>query len=178
MAGEIDGNSCEYHLGFSERLIFSAHSLCNHYGLQDVDTMRAVCYQSLLACEVALKAALEKAGRSISHIKARRHDISGLLGDLGGLCEIQKEVFPGQLSWVPATDIRSKSINLPSGALITLGKLLDDTSTLTSEYPNEIRYGDLIRHYPPDAVLACAQLIVYWVKEHWSVLRIKAEGSP
>ena len=39
----------EYHIGLSERFIFSAQALCNQYGLHDEDTMRAVCvcYQML-----------------------------------------------------------------------------------------------------------------------------------
>lgn len=165
----------EFHIGTSEKLIFSANALRNHYGSNDEDAMRMICYLSLLACEIALKAALEKAGLPISQIENRRHNLAGLLDDLGRHCKIEKGIVDGLRAWVPATDIRGKTIEDSNGAQITVGKLLDDTAQHTSRYPNEIRYGNSIQHYPPEVVLDAATKVVEWVNNHWENMRLKTK---
>ena len=91
-------------------------------GLDSVDAVRTVLYLSSLASEIALKALLEKAGNPVEDIKARGHNLSGLLVDLGK-CQIQAEVVKGSLRWVPATRLRSVTVD-KSFSDATVGKLL------------------------------------------------------
>lgn len=85
----------EYNIGFSEKLLGAAQSVADD-GLDSVDAVRTILYLSSLASEITLKALLEKAGKPVKDIQARRHSLSGLLVDLGK-CQIQEEVVKGSL---------------------------------------------------------------------------------
>lgn len=159
----------EYSIGFSEKLIDAARGVTAE-NFNDVDAVRTVLYLSSLASEIALKALLEKAGLPIKEIKARGHSLSGLLADLG-MCRIQAEITAGSSIWVSASRLRSKVVdNHYSDA--TVGKLLTGEERGASKYPNELRYGDHVKDYPPGLKLAAAKAVIDWAKEHWEEIRL------
>jgi predicted hydrocarbon binding protein len=72
----------EYDIAFGERLAETAKLVAND-GLDSLDAKRTVLYLSLLSSEIVMKALLEKAGRPISKIRARSHNLKNLLEDIG-----------------------------------------------------------------------------------------------
>lgn len=38
---------------------------------------------------------------------------------------------------------------------------------------NQIRYGDVLRHYPPEAVAQMAAEVVAFARQHWQSIRVK-----
>ena len=158
----------EYNTGFSEKLIDAAVAVAAE-DFNDVDAVRTVLYLSSLASEIALKALLEKAGIPIKNIKARGHSLSGLLTDLGK-CQIQAEVTAGSRTWVPATRLRSKVVDSRYSDA-TVGTLLTGEERGASKYPNELRYGDHFKDYPPELKLGAAKAVIAFAKEHWNEIR-------
>lgn len=171
---EGDNTMSEYNIGFSEKLLDAAQSVAKD-GLDSADAIRTVLYLSSLASEIALKALLEKAGKPIKDIKARRHSLSGLLVDLGG-CRIKDEVVKGSLSWVPATRVRSVTFD-QRFYNATVGKLLTGEEQGASKYPNELRYGDHVKDYPPELKLKAARALVDWAHKHWDEIRLGRSKS-
>jgi len=157
-----------YSLDFSENLIRAAQAV-NDNGDDSVDAMRTVLYLSLLSCEISLKALLEKAGMPITEIRNRSHNLERLLMDLGR-CEVEEEVANGVRKWVPAMRIRSKVITI-NEAQLTIGDFLEGESQGASRYPNEVRYGEHLYHYPPEASLNAASTILHWAREKWDIIR-------
>jgi HEPN domain-containing protein len=162
----------EYNIVFSEKLLDAARAVADD-GLDSVDAIRTVLYLSSLASEIALKGLLEKAGKPIKNIKARRHNLSRLLVNVGG-CQIQDEVVKDSLSWVPATRVRSVPVDqrFPDA---TVGKLLTGEEQSSSKYPNELRYGDHVRDYPPELKLKAAHTLVEWAHKHWDEIRLSSK---
>ena len=157
----------EYSLEFSQRLITAARSFGDKEKIDD-ETGRAVLYLSLLSCEISLKAVLEKAGYTIKELKKRSHDFSGLTKDLC-LCDLEGTGIGGSKLFTGAR-LLSKEVdpNIGNG---TVGALLKGKEQGASKYPNEIRYGELIRHFPPVLMLNCASVVCNWCNENIS--RIK-----
>lgn len=156
------GGSC-VHQGFFNGL------LVIDQGLETIEARRAVLYLSLLATEVAIKAMLEKAGEPPSRIRRRSHDLSGLLKDLGK-CRIEVEAYAGANLQVSASRIRAIHVQAPNGQ-ITVGKILEAEAAGASRYPNQVRYGPLLRHYPAEVVAAMSSQIVAFAERHWSTLQ-------
>jgi len=166
---EGDNTMSEYNIGFSEKLLDAARFVAKD-GLNSVDAVRTVLYLSSLASEIALKALLEKARKPIEDIKARGHNLSGLLVDLGK-CQIRAEVVKGSLRWVPAIRLWSVTVdNRFSDA--TVGKLLTGEEHGASKYPNELRYGDYVKDYPPELKLKAARALFDWALKHWDDIRL------
>lgn len=157
----------EYSIEFGKKLIEAAQAIVER-GENSEDAGRAILYLSLLACEIILKALLEKAGRPIGEIRKLSHDLSKLLDKLG-LCEVEADIANDLMRWIPATGIRGEVI-VPNTKL-TVGVLLEGESHGTSKYPNEIRYGDRIYHFPPVAVLTGAKILFEWAHEKWDKIR-------
>lgn len=158
----------EYNLGFSEKLIDAARVVADE-GLDSVDAKRTVLYLSSLACEIALKSLLEKVVQPVKEIKAHGHDLSTLLKDVGE-CEIQEEIVNGSLSWVPATRLRAVTVDKRHGNA-TVGTLLTAEEHGASKYPNEMRYGEYLNHYPPELLFQTANTLVVWAHDHWYRIR-------
>ena len=159
----------EYSIHFGQKL-FEAGRIVLEQGGDSVDTKRTVLYLSLLSCEIILKAFLERAGKPIKEIKARSHNLEGLLDDLG-CCEVEEDIGNGILEWVPAVRLRSEVVKINTGES-TVGKLLAGESQGASGYPNQIRYGDRLYHFPPEAVLNSAAVIHQWVQDRWNRIRL------
>jgi hypothetical protein len=75
--------------------------------------------------------------------------------------------------WVPASGflIRGKEIKWGE-ATVTVGELLEVERQGASQYPNQIRYGEIIYHAPPEMVLNAATLLLRCAREKWDKIRL------
>jgi HEPN domain-containing protein len=158
----------EYEIGFSEKLTDAAQFIVKD-DLKSIDSIRTVLYLSLLSCEISLKALLEKAGTPIKTIRARSHNLNELLNDLGK-CKIQVKIGDKYRS-VSASRLRSVTID-KRYSNSTVGTLLEAECRGASSYPNQIRYGDSLKHYPPKLILKTAKAIIVWARNHWDTIRV------
>lgn len=142
-----------YSLEFSKSLIDAAQALVPRLSSNNEEEGRAVLYLSLLSCEISLKATLETAGVDVKKLKKRSHNIHLLLEDISD--------FKLTTTGMSASEIRSKTVKegVSNG---TVGALLSSQARLCSTYPNEIRYGEIITHFPPDLMLDCARVLNTW----------------
>ena len=152
----------EYSLDFSQRLIEAAKSFVGKENAED-ETARLVLYLSLLSCEISLKALLEKAGYTSKELKRRSHGLSGLTEDLC-FCDLTGTSTAGSKDQSAAM-LLSQVVD-PAFANATVGNLLCAEELGASKYPNEIRYGDLPRHYPPLIMLMCAEIVCKWANDN------------
>jgi len=146
----------DYSFEFAERLLESADALFHESAEKD-DAGRAILYLSCLSCEISLKALLESSGYSAAELRRRSHKLDELLNDIGS-CTIEG-------TNQRATTIRSKTV-VPGTANGTVGTLLKSSLSGGSVYPNEIRYGEVVKHYSPEAMLKCAKIVSNWCNEH------------
>jgi hypothetical protein len=160
-----------YNIEFSRQLIDAAQGIVDR-GENSEDAGRAILYLSLLSCEIILKALLEKAGMPAGEIMQVSHDLSKLLVELGG-CEVEEEISTQLMRWVPATQIREKAV-IPE-TMLTVGVLLEGEGREASKYPNAIRYGERIYHFPPVAVLMGAKNLLDWAHQKWDRIRIRGK---
>lgn len=157
----------EYNLQFSKRLIDAAKSFLDNDQISD-ETGRAILYLSLLSCEISLKALLEQAGYTITELKKRSHDLHGLVKDLC-LCDIVGTGIDGSKPYTGAK-LLSQIVD-PCIGNGTVGALLKCEEQGASKYPNEIRYGDLVKHFPPMLMLDCASIVCDWSERN--IFRIR-----
>lgn len=162
----------EYNLDFSKKLIDAARVVLND-GIDSFDAQRTVLYLSLLSSEITLKALLEKAGMSIKEIKEHSHNIDSLMVSLGD-CEVEEDIGTNVLKWVPASRLRSEVVSTDTGTT-TVGKFLSAESCGASKYPNQIRYGNHLVHYPPETALEASAVILSYVRNHWDRVRLSSK---
>jgi hypothetical protein len=160
----------EYDIAFGKRLAETARMVAAE-GLVEVDAQRTVLYLSLLSTEIALKAMLEQAGKPVPDIRARSHRLAELLSDLGQ-CEVEVEMTPGAKRYVSASRIRAIPLS-HVGAQSTVGAVIDAESPGVSTYPNQVRYGEVLRHFPADVAAQMAAEVSAYALEHWHSIRIK-----
>jgi len=160
----------EYSLEFSQRLIDAAKSFVDKDKIDD-EAGRAVLYLSLLSCEISLKALLEKARYTVKELKKRSHDFSGLIEDIC-LCDLEGTGIAGSKPHTGA-ELLAQVVdpNIRNG---TVGALLKCEEQGASKYPNEIRYGELVRHFPPMLMLNCASKIFQWGRNNISIIKRKS----
>jgi len=139
----------EYDIEFANRLAECSVGIVAE-GIDSLDAKRAAIYISLLSTEIALKALLEKAGKPICEIRNRSHKLKELLRDIGD-CEIRLEVIKDDFRWISASDLRSQTVDDRFGNAV-VGVLVDAEDGGASVYPNQIRYGDVLRHYPAEVI--------------------------
>jgi hypothetical protein len=163
----------EYSIEFSKRLIDAAKGIVDR-GENSEDAGRAVLYLSLLSCEITLKALLEKAGMPVDEIRKVSHDLRRLLAELGQ-CEVEEEISGQLMQWVPATQIRGKTI-IPE-TMFTVGVLLEGESQGASKYPNDIRYGEHIYRFPPVVVLTGSEILIDWAYQKWDRIRSRRKWN-
>ena len=157
----------EYSLEFSRRLLDAAKSFIDKDKIDD-ETGRAVLYMSLLSCEISLKALLEKAGYTIKELKNRSHDFSGLIKDLC-FCDLEGTGIGGLKPYTGAKLLAQVvDPNISNG---TVGALLSCKEQGVSKYPNEIRYGELVRHFPPMLMFDCASKVCEWGKGNIAIIK-------
>lgn len=153
----------EYSIEFAQEMAKASNGIVSA-GLGSEDAQRAALYVGLVACEIAIKSALEKAGKPISDIKTNGHNLSKLLDDLSS-CTVLAEISAGVLTRVPATRVRSIVVD-SNYADATVGKLLQAEQFGASKFPNEIRYGDTLKHFPASVIARLSEKVVAWVKLH------------
>jgi hypothetical protein len=158
----------EYSLSFAEKLAKTA-TLVAKDGLADPDAKRTVLYLSLLSTEISLKAMLEQAGVPLLNIRKRSHNLAGLLRDVGR-CKVEVQVAPSTRMHVPASRLRACTLEHPP-ATPTVGEAIDAESKGASQYPGQVRYGRLPRHYPPELVAQLATKVAAFAKRHWKSIR-------
>ena len=133
---------------------------------------RASAYLSLLACELVIKALLEKAGFSVKDIKKASHDLHKLSGLLGQ-CEVNVPAcLNGPSVWGPASRFRAIVIKIDDRET-TVGQVLDAEKQGASRYPQEIRYGgSQLTHFDPEALLNAALKLECFANQHWDTIRL------
>lgn len=142
----------EYSFDFSARMIDSAEYLFNAHADKE-DAGRAILYLSCLSCEISMKALLEKTGYTTKELRYFSHKLHDLLAEISS-CDHRK-------SDQRASSIRSKIV-IENTANGTVGTLLASQVGNASTYPNEIRYGEVVTHFPPEAMLKCAKVVLRW----------------
>jgi hypothetical protein len=139
--------------------------------LVPLDAQRTVLYLSLLSTEITLKAMLERAGKPVPEIRVRSHRLAELLSDLGE-CEVEVEMTPGTKRYVSASRLRACPLKHGDGES-TVGAVIDAESQGASTYPNQVRYGDVLRHFPAEVVAQMATKVSAFARKYWQSLRIK-----
>ncbi|GLX78285.1 hypothetical protein tinsulaeT_16250 [Thalassotalea insulae] len=156
----------EFSFEFSERLIESAQGLLESSPEKD-EAGRTILYLSCLSCEISMKALLERSGYSIQELKRFSHRLHNLLDEITTCTHSDPERR--------VSSIRSKEVlsGISNG---TVGTLLVSQIESASTYPNEIRYGEIVTHFPAPAMLQCARVVLNWCKENDGCL-IRVTGS-
>lgn len=157
-----------YDVDFGGKLADTAKSIASN-GINDPAAKRVVIYLGLLSAEISLKAMLEQAGVAVSKIRRRGHDLSGLLDDLGK-CKVRVDIVPGVPRLVPAARLRAVAIK-QGRSEITVGKVIKSEQDGASKYPNSIRYGNHLRHYPAMVVADMACAVSCFARVNWSSLK-------
>ena len=157
----------EYSLDFSRRLIDAAEFLKENKSTE-AEVARTIAYLSRLSCEISLKALLEQAGFSIRELKNRSHNFEGLLRDICS-CElsVNENSMPLSASRLLAEKVVDDYFNG------TVGALLQAESEGGSQYPNQIRYGDNVKDYPPLFLIKCALVVHRWAEENIAKIKRK-----
>ncbi len=158
----------EFNIGFSEKLIEAAELVAGD-GIKEFDSLQTVIYLSLLSSEISLKALLEQAGYSIKAIRKYSHNLKQLLDSLGS-CEVKVEIVPGNLRWVSASRLMNKVVDSVYGDA-TVGAMIEKAEKEASTYPNNIRYGESIQHFPPELILKMAKTILQWAKKNIDTIK-------
>jgi len=158
----------EYDLSFARKLADTAALLADQ-GLTTLEARRTALYLSLLATEIGIKAMLEHAGEPVANIRKHSHNLGALTRELGK-CKVEIKFAPGVQKQVSAAKIRAVEVGDESGK-VTVGKILDAEAQGASIYPNQIRYGPLLRHYPAEVVVIMAGEVVAFAEMHWSTIR-------
>lgn len=157
-----------YDIKFANKLADVAQGLVEQK-LSSHEDRRTVAYLSRLSMELSLKAFLEKAGVPVSKIRKHSHNLRGLLAEVGK-CEVEVDVTPNYREWCPASRLRSVTVAFQDSD-IPLGVVIDAERHGASVYPNEIRYGEQVKDFPPEVLALVANRVVVWVQEHWHAVR-------
>lgn len=149
----------EYNLEFSEAMAESSGLILRSDSLPE-EGQRTALYTALVACEMALKYALTHAGVSVP----KTHDLSKLIG-LVSNCSVEQEITKGVIKRVPASRIRGVLASDEYSDAI-LGKLLEAEEYGASKFPNEIRYGHALKHFPASVMQQASIQLISWVQSH------------
>lgn len=149
----------EYSLDFSEAMSKSSKLVISCDTMPE-EAQRASLYMSLVSCEISLKYIVAKAKVRVP----KTHDLSKLV-DLVSACTVEDEITMGTIMRVPASRIRSvvaceKYVNA------TLGNLLESELIGASKFPNEIRYGHVLKHFPAEVMQKASMRLLTWVKRY------------
>ena len=155
----------DYSISFARKMSDISVSIASE-GSTSEDDQRVITYIALIACEVALKAALEKAGVSAKALRKCSHDLCRLLS-LMSKCRILTE----QGLWINASIIRSLIVDDNYGDA-TVGKLLEAERQGASKFPIHIRYGATLNHYPASVLACLSKIVVNWVNIHYEQITL------
>lgn len=160
----------EYNIAFGKKLAETARIVLDN-DAESYEARQTAAYLSLLSSEISLKAMLEKAGVNTNVVRKRSHHLNDLLNDICG-CEIEVQVAPGLQKFVSAARLCSMQIQYQNGKT-TVGRVLRGEQEGASVYPNEVRYGDNLKHFPPEVLVEMADAVATFAAEHWDSIRIK-----
>ena len=163
----------EYDIAFAQKLAEVAAAVAED-GLSTAEARRTVLYLSLLSAEISLKAMLEQAGKPAGDIEALGHRLADLMGELDH-CEVEADIVPNRRRHVSASRLRSLVVKW-AGAEATVGQIIDAELTGASKYPNRVRYGELLKHYPAAVVARMAMDVANFAVHHLQDIRLK--GRP
>lgn len=161
----------QFDLNFGRKLAETAHALTIEEDRFDIAAKQVTAYLSLLSIEISLKAMLEKAGVPHGVIRGHSHGLSELLSEVCR-CEVNSNLSLPHESWVSAVRIRAIRVQL-ADAESTVGEIVESSEKDASKYPNQIRYGSGLRHFPPEALAQTALRIVEFAVAHWDGLRLR-----
>lgn len=154
----------EYNLDFADRMLDSSKFLLS---TSEPSAKKAAVYNALVACEIALKSALKLAGKPLKDIPWS-HNLSQLLR-LVSKCTVEVEIGT-TFRRVSASRIRGRVVD-SAYANATIGHLLQAEVLGASKFPNEVRYGEIFRHFPAEVVAKLAQELINWVREHGDTIK-------
>jgi hypothetical protein len=118
---------------------------------------------ALVACEIALKSVLESAGVELESIP-KTHNLSKLL-KMVSKRKVLVDIGNKNFQEVSASRLRGVVVDA-NYANATVGNLMQAEQNGASVFPNEIRYGAILKHYPALTVCNLGIALVDWVKEH------------
>ena len=163
----------EYDLGFATKLAQTA-ALLDEREPYSCDARRVMIYLSRLSMEVALKALLERAGKKVSEIRSRSHDLNALLNDLDS-CQVLYST-EGEDEWVSAASVRGIMIDLGLVKL-PIGDFIASTHPNLSKYPNQIRYGSTVVDFQPTFLVDSAVQLCVWANKHVKTIRLAKSAA-
>ena len=100
----------------------------------------------------------------VTKIRKHRRCLASLLAEFSR-CEISVE---GQRQ--PATRIRAIVVD-PAFKDATIGHLIEAEKYGASKFPTEIRYGDVVNHFPARVMTALSEQLVDWMECHINDIR-------
>lgn len=153
----------EYNIDFAFQMAHASKNILENDS-ESEGAKRAALYTSLVACEIGLKVALENAGHKIKDIMKKRHNLSELLKMVSSCTVIRNMTEEGNPRRVLATCIRGKTVTEGT----TVGELLEAEEAGASVFPNEIRYGDVVKHYDVSVMSRLSFVVLSWVTLHSS----------
>jgi hypothetical protein len=149
----------EYNLEFAEAMAESSALILCSKALPE-EAQRAALYTALVACEIALKYALPAAKIAVP----KTHDLSKLVGPVSN-CTVEVEISKSVVKRVSANRIRNIAATLDYSDAI-LGNLFEAEGFGASRFPNEIRYGHTLKHFPASVMQQASVQLISWVKLH------------
>lgn len=163
----------QYDVNFGRKLAEVANALTIQEDRLDLATKQTIAYLSLLSIEISLKAILEKAGVPQAAIRAHSHKLADLLREVCK-CEVSVNLTSEDKNWVSAVRLRAIPVFVEI-TQSTIGEIVDSSENDASKYPNQIRYGNGLRHFPPEALAQAAIKIVEFAIAHWEHVRLRQE---
>lgn len=149
----------EYNLDFAEAMARSSGLVLENSSIPE-EAQRASLYMALVSMEVSLKYLLSKA--SISAPKT--HDLEKLLM-LVSKCTVEDEIAMGTYKRVPASRIQTVTA-CEKYSNATLGHLLRTADLGVSRFPNEVRYGHTLKHFPASVMQKASMQLLSWVRRY------------
>jgi len=136
------------------------------------DARRVTIYLSRLSAEIAMKALLERAGVTVNEIRKHRHNLPTLLKALDS-CVVELKDESGNVSPASAGAlIRAATIDFGI-AHMPIGELIEAADERISKYPNEIRYGNVVRDFQPGILCEMPEVLCQWAKKHWGTIKVR-----
>jgi HEPN domain-containing protein len=133
---------------------------------------RAAIYAALVACEIALKSALESAGFKLAEIP-KTHNLAKLLKMVSS-CTVLISTDAETKRSMPASRLRGIIVD-PHYSNATVGNLLQGEKFGASVFPNEIRYGRILRHFPAMLICKLSSKVIEWVNENEETINFSSD---
>lgn len=149
----------EYNLEFAESMAKASELVLESIAIPE-ESQRAALYMALVSSEISLKYLLSKTGIKVP----KTHNLEKLLAIVSN-CTIEEETATGTIKRVPAGRIRGV---VACGRYndATLGHLFESEALGASKFPNEIRYGHVLKHFPAEVMQKASMQLISWVRRY------------